>query len=86
MRVLVPTALRSYTAGKAEVEGRGETLREVLEALDEDFPGVRFRIVDEQDGIRTHIKFFVGGEPAASLDAGVGEGVQVQIICALSGG
>ena len=85
MVVLLPTHLRSYSAGVAEVEARGTTLAEVLADLDRQFPGVRFRVVDEQDRVRPHIKFFVGGEQADTLATPV-DGQEVQIVAALSGG
>lgn len=86
MKVLIPTPLYSYTGGQSTVEAEGGTLREVLAHLDARFPGLRFRVVDEQDGIRPHIRFFVGGEMATELAAPVATGADVQIICALSGG
>jgi len=85
MTVVVPTPLRSYTRGEATVEARGATLGAVLADLERQFPGMRFRMIDEQDRVRQHIRFFVGGELAKSLEVPVGE-QEVQIICALSGG
>jgi molybdopterin converting factor small subunit len=83
-RVLLPTHLRSYTAGEAEVEAQGQTLGEVLADVEARYPGLRVRIVDEQDRIRPHVKCFVAGEQARDLCvAVVGD---VQIIAALSGG
>ena len=83
-RVVLPTHLRSYTAGEAEVDAEGTTLGEVLADLDARHPGILVRVVDEQDRIRPHIKCFVAGEQARDLDEPVtGE---VQIIAALSGG
>jgi hypothetical protein len=85
MRVIVPTHLASYTRGEREVTSRGATLDDVMNELDARFPGVRARVIDEQDRIRPHVKFFVGGEPVESLDAEVGER-EVQIVAAFSGG
>jgi molybdopterin converting factor small subunit len=83
-RVLLPTHLRSYTGGVAEIEAQGQTLGEVLADVEARYPGLRVRIIDEQDRIRPHVKCFVGGAQAWSLDAAVvGD---VQIIAALSGG
>jgi molybdopterin synthase sulfur carrier subunit len=86
MRVVVPTHLRSYTGGAAAVEGEGATLGDVLDDLDARFPGLRFRVVDEQGRIRPHVKFFVDGAQAHALTAPVGEEATVQIVAALSGG
>lgn len=85
MRVILPTHLRSYTNGEAEVEARGATLAEVLADLEGRFQGLRFRVIDEQDRIRPHLKFFVGGEEAGTIDVAVGDR-EVQIIAAFSGG
>ncbi len=86
MRVMIPTPLRSYTSGASEVEGAGASLAAVIESLDRQFPGIRFRIVDEQDRVRSHIKLFVGPDLASSLAEPVEPGGEVHIICALSGG
>lgn len=85
MRVVVPTHLQRYTARAAEVDADGATLAEVLADLDRRFPGIRFRVVDEQDRIRPHIKFFVGEEVARDLDVPI-EGRDVLIVAAFSGG
>ena len=86
MRVSIPSPLRSYTAGASEVDASGASVADVLVALDRRYPGIRFRMVDEQDRIRQHIKIFVAGELVGSLDAPVADGAEVDIICALSGG
>jgi sulfur-carrier protein len=85
MRVIVPSHLSSYTNGESEVEAQGATLAHVLLDLEARFKGMRFRVVDEQDRIRPHVKFFVGGDEAKTLDTPVGHR-EVQIIAALSGG
>jgi molybdopterin converting factor small subunit len=85
MKVLVPSPLRSYT-GAAEVEAEGATLDEVLRDLDRRHPGLRFRIVDEQDRMRSHVRFFVDGEQVFDLRRRLAAGESVQIVQALSGG
>jgi molybdopterin synthase sulfur carrier subunit len=85
MRVLVPSHLRSYTSGASEVACEGETLDDVMRDLDVRFKGFRARVIDEQDRIRPHVKFFVGGEQADTLGAKVGDR-EVQIVAAFSGG
>jgi molybdopterin converting factor small subunit len=64
----------------------GETVREVLADLDRRFPGMRFRMIDEQDRIRPHIRLFVNTTAVESLGLGVRVGDTVHLICALSGG
>jgi molybdopterin converting factor small subunit len=86
MKVYVPTALRSYTGQTDEVEASGATLDEVLRELDERFPGFRFRIIDEQDSIRPHIKIFINYDQARDLAAKLRPEDEVSILLALSGG
>ena len=86
MKVVLPTPLAEYTAGRREVEAGGRTLAELLVDLDRRFPGIRFRMVDEQDAIRPHIKFFVNRELVRSLAASLGPGDEVLVVAALSGG
>ena len=86
IRVLVPSPLFSYTGGQKVVEAEGESLAGLLRVLDARYPGMRHRIVDEQDCIRKHIRFFVNGEMAERLDRTVSTGDEVMIVAALSGG
>ena len=86
MRVSVPSPLRSYTGGLAEVEAAGRTVGELLSDLDRQYPGIRFRMIDEQDRIRPHIRVFVGGVQEFSLSRTVTPEDDIQILQALSGG
>ncbi len=85
MRVAVASALRSYTGNREHVTGSGDTVDGLLRDLDRSFPGMRFRIVDEQERIRVHIRIFVNRE-LADLRRPLRESDEVQILCALSGG
>lgn len=85
MRVLIPTPLRSYTQ-RSEVDAEGATVSEVLADLDRQFPGIRFRLVDEQGHIRPHMRVFVNGEQARSLDQPTSADDEIHILQALSGG
>ena len=86
MRVLIPTPLRSYTGGRAEVAASGATLAELLEDLNAAFPGIRFRMIDEQDRIRPHLRIFVNRELVRDLGTPLRVTDEVQILQALSGG
>lgn len=85
-RVFVPTQLRGYTAGESEVAATGGTLDAVLVDLDRQFPGIRFRVIDEQDRVRRHILLFVDGERCDDIRAVVRGESEVHILGALSGG
>jgi molybdopterin converting factor small subunit len=86
MKVLIPTPLRSYTQQRAAVEAEGSTLAELLADLDRRYPGIRFRMIDEQDHIRQHIRIFVNREQMYDLTTGLAPTDEVQILQALSGG
>jgi len=85
VKVFVPSPLVSYT-GRREVTACGATLAEVLRDLDHQYPGIRFRMIDEQDRVRPHIRIFVSGEQVFALDRGINDRDVVQVIQALSGG
>lgn len=85
MKVLIPGGLYSYT-GAARVEASGATLREVLGDLDRRYPGIRFRMVDEQQRLRPHVRLFFAGEPLRDLDRPLRADGELIILQALSGG
>lgn len=85
MKVVIPSALRSYT-GQSEVEAGGATLAAVLADLDRQYAGIRFRMIDEQDRIRRHIRVFVNGAQARELSQSLTATDEVVIVQALSGG
>lgn len=86
MKVLIPTPLRSYTQQRSEVESSGATLAEVLLNLDRDYPGIRFRMIDEQDAVRRHMRIYVNREQIRSLQTTVRPADEILIVQALSGG
>jgi molybdopterin converting factor small subunit len=85
MRVLIPSPLRSYTQ-QSWVDGTGATLGDVLDDLDRRFPGIRFRMVNEQDRLRPHVRVFVRGTPVFDLALSLAPDDEVLIVQALSGG
>lgn len=87
--VRIPTILRTYTQGVAEVTGEGGTLREVLRKLDADYPGIGGRILDETGRIRRFVNVYVGEEDVRfvdGLDTSTPDGAQISIIPAVAGG
>ena len=86
MRVHIASPLFSYTSGRNQVDARGSTLGAVLEDLETRFPGIRFRVIDEQGRVRPHILLYVGGRATRDLDATIAPDDEVHIVAALSGG
>jgi len=85
MKIVVPSPLVSYTQAR-EVEARGATLAAVFADLDRRYPGLRFRVIDEQDKLRRHMRVFVNGEQEFDLARSLEHADTVQIVQALSGG
>jgi molybdopterin synthase sulfur carrier subunit len=86
MKVLLSSPLRSYTGGQSQVEADGATVGQLLADLERRYPGIRFRMISEQDEIREHIRIFINAERAQSLDAPVQPSDTVHIITSISGG
>lgn len=85
MKVFIPSPLLSYT-GEREVTGEGDTLGALLADLNQRYPGFRFRVIDEQDHVRRHMRIFVNGEQVYDLAHPLGPRDEVQLVQALSGG
>jgi molybdopterin converting factor small subunit len=85
MKVLIPAPLRSYTRER-EVEAAGATLADLLAELDRRYPGLRFRMIDEQDRMRPHMRFFVNGEAVFDIAHRLRPADELRIVQALSGG
>lgn len=86
MKICIPSPLLSYTQQRKEVEAAGATVAELLEDLNRQFPGIRFRMIDEQDAIRQHMRIFVNGEQVDGLSVSLKPTDEVYILQALSGG
>jgi molybdopterin synthase sulfur carrier subunit len=84
--VALPSQLQAYSGGASRARAEGATVDQVLRDLDRQFPGLRFRVIDEQDRIRRHLRIFIGAEPALSVDAPLHDGDDMMIFGALSGG
>lgn len=86
MLVHIPSPLRSYTNGASKVEAEGTSVDELLDHLDKQFPGIKFRMIDEQSRMRQHIRIFVNKDTVETVKAPLKSSDEVRIICALSGG
>ena len=86
MRVRVASPMRSYTAGAATVEAEGATVAALLADLDGRYPGLRFRIVDEQGRLRPHVVVWLGDERCRDLSTPLDGYDEVVLMQALSGG
>lgn len=86
MRVHIPGPLQSYTRGESTIRLSAPSVEALLQELDGRYPGIRFRMVDEQDAIRPHIKLFVNSKQVRTLSSPLSATDEIHVICALSGG
>jgi molybdopterin synthase sulfur carrier subunit len=87
--VRIPTQLRTLSGGQAEVAVEGDTVRDVLAALDKAHPGFRGRLFDDEGKLRRFVNVFVADEDVRflqGLDTPVETGQTVSIVPAVAGG
>jgi molybdopterin synthase sulfur carrier subunit len=87
--VRIPTILRTYTNGDSEVSADGGTLAAVLDSLEQSYPGIKGRIVDDQGALRRFVNVYVGNDDVRFLDAldtSTPDGAQISVIPAVAGG
>ena len=87
--VRIPTPLQNMTQNKAEVESSGTNIREVIDDLERNFPGIKERICDEKGKIRRFINIYVNEEDVRFLkqdQTSLKDGDEVSIIPAIAGG
>jgi molybdopterin synthase sulfur carrier subunit len=85
MKVLIPGALQSYTRA-SQVQAVGHTLDALFDDLDHRYPGLRFRVVDEQRMLRPNMRIFVNGVGVRDLQHALQPDDFVALVLALSGG
>jgi molybdopterin synthase sulfur carrier subunit len=84
--VYIPTLLQTVTGGQSAVEVEGATVRQVIDSLEQAYPGMRERLLD-QGRLRPNISVAVDGEvtPMGLLEP-VGPSSEVHFIAAIKGG
>lgn len=95
VRVRIPTILRTFTGGAAEVSvdpaefAQPATLTGVIEALNTQYPGIKGRILDDAGQLRRFVNVYVGDEDVrfeGGLATSTPDGTQVSVIPAVAGG
>ena len=84
--VFIPSQLTADTGGVTRVIAAGATVGQVLDDLDRAYPGLKFRVIDEQDRVRRHMRLFVGQDETREVDRPLRAGEELLIFGALSGG
>jgi MoaD family protein len=89
VKVLIPTPLQKFTRDQATIESEGKTISELLDSLEQDFPGIKARLCDEQGNLRRFINFYVNSEDIRFLEGqntALNAGDEVSIVPAVAGG
>jgi sulfur-carrier protein len=89
VKVLIPTPLQKFTKDQATIECDGGTITELLDSLEQNFPGIKARLCDEQGELRRFVNFYVNSEDIRFLDGkqtSLSEGDEVSIVPAVAGG
>jgi len=86
--VRIPTPLRTLTGGNEQVQVAGATLREVIDTMEKQHPGIRDRVLDDK-GVRRFVNIYVGDEDVRFLDGletKLAAGTEISIVPAIAGG
>ena len=86
MKVRITSPLQSYTKGLSVVEIDKSSLNELLDELDSQFPGIKFRFINEQDKIRPHMKIFINGRVVNDIFIPLEANSEIFITHVISGG
>lgn len=81
--------LRRYFADLREVEVSGDTVAQVVQELDQRFPGIKGYLCDDQGRLRRHVNIFIGEDRVDDRDHlsdPLQPASQIYILQALSGG
>lgn len=89
VQVRIPTPLRKLTGGAEAVEADGGSVAAVVASLDQKFPGMKDRVLDDGGAVRRFVNIFVNGEDIRflqQLDTPVKDGDELSIVPAIAGG
>ncbi len=87
--VRIPTPIRRVTNGEDKVTVSGETLRHTIEAMEEQYPGIKARLCDDKGDLRSFVNIYINGEDVrflSGIDSPLNAGDEVSIIPAVAGG
>jgi molybdopterin synthase sulfur carrier subunit len=87
--VRIPTPIRRVTNGEDKITVSGATLRQIIEAMEEKYPGIKARLCDDKDDLRSFVNIYINGEDVrflSGIDSPLNPGDEVSIIPAVAGG
>ena len=87
--VRIPTPIRRVTNGEDKVTVSGETLRQTIEAMEDQYPGIKARLCDDKGDLRSFVNIYINGEDVrflSGIDSPLNAGDEISIIPAVAGG
>ena len=87
--VRIPTPIRRVTNGEDKITVSGATLRQIIEAMEEKYPGIKARLCDDKGDLRSFVNIYINGEDVrflSGIDSPLNPGDEVSIIPAVAGG
>ena len=87
--VRIPTPLRRLTQGEDKVSVEGESLGEVVDALESQFTGIKDRLCDEAGELRNFVNIYINGEDVRFLNGlktDTSDGDEISVVPAVAGG
>lgn len=89
VQVRIPTPLRRITKGQDKVEAEGETVNDVISSLDDQYPGMRERLCDDQGELRNFVNVYINGDDIRFLNglaSPLNSGDEISLVPAVAGG
>ncbi|MFQ5477028.1 MAG: ubiquitin-like small modifier protein 1 [Candidatus Binatia bacterium] len=89
VQVRIPTPLRKFTGGEGTVEASGASIAEVIDDLEQNHPGLKTRICEDDGSVRRFVNVYVNGDDIrflSNLDSPTKDGDEVSIVPAIAGG
>jgi molybdopterin synthase sulfur carrier subunit len=89
VQIRIPTPLRRFTGGTDVVSANGSSLKEIIDDLERNHPGLRERLLDENGELRRFVNVFINGDDVRFLDqlsSKVKDGDDISIVPAIAGG
>ncbi len=89
VKVLIPTPLQKFTNNQATIDCDGGTITDLLAALDQQCPGIKKRLCDDDGELRRFVNFYVNSEDIRFLNGrqtALQDGDEVSIVPAVAGG
>ena len=85
----IPTPLRAYTNGQAEISVNGGTVASALDSLVQQYPAIKPHLFNEAGTLRPFVNLFVGQsniKDLQGLETTLGENDRLMLIPSIAGG